>query len=112
MCAACDDARGQIFNVGIDQPADFRELVETLIEVAGSGRWAFAPFTPERKAQEPGDFYSDISKIRRIVGWSPQTSLRDGLQATVDYYRAHREQYWTSASHAVAVPNQNSKKAA
>jgi UDP-glucose 4-epimerase len=112
MCAACDDARGQIFNVGIDQPADFLELVETLIEVAGSGRWAFAPFTPERKAQEPGDFYSDISKIRRLVGWSPQTALREGLQATVDYYRANREHYWAAASHTVAAPVQNNKKAA
>jgi UDP-glucose 4-epimerase len=112
MCAACDDARGQIFNVGIDQPTDFLELVETLIEVAGSGQWAFAPFTPERKAQEPGDFYSDISKIRRIVGWVPQTSLREGLQATVDYYRAHHEHYWAAASHTVAVPGHSSKKAA
>ncbi len=112
MCAACDDARGQIFNVGIDQPADFLELVETLIEVAGNGRWEFAPFTPERKAQEPGDFYSDISKIRRIVGWSPATSLRDGLQATVDYYRAHREHYWTAAAHAVTAPVPIIKKAA
>lgn len=94
--ALCDEARGQIFNVGVDQPTDFRELTETLIDVAQSGRWEFAPFTPERKAQEPGDFYSDISKIRRIVGWSPTTSLRDGLQATVDFYRAHGQHYWPS----------------
>ncbi|MEX2015863.1 MAG: NAD-dependent epimerase/dehydratase family protein [Candidatus Hydrogenedentales bacterium] len=111
-CAACEDARGQVFNVGIDRPTDFLQLVETLIDVAGSGRWAFAPFTPERQAQEPGDFYSDISKIRRIVGWSPQISLREGLQATVDYYRAHRDHYWTPASHTVAAPGRSSKKAA
>ncbi len=110
-CAACEDAGGQIFNVGIDQPADFRELVETLIEVAGTGQWTFAPFTPERKAQEPGDFYSDISKIRRIVGWTPNTTLREGLRETVNYYRAHREHYWTAASHTIASPGQ-SKRAA
>jgi UDP-glucose 4-epimerase len=100
--AACDDARGQVFNVGIDQPTNFLELVETLISVAGSGRWAFAPFTPERKAQEPGNFFSDISKIRRIVGWTPKTSLRDGLQSTVDFYRTHRQHYWAAAAHGVA----------
>ena len=49
-----------------------------LLRVAGSGRWEFAPFTPERKAQEPGDFYSDTSKIRRLVGWEPRTSLEEG----------------------------------
>jgi UDP-glucose 4-epimerase len=103
MSAACDAAGGQIFNVGIDQPTNFLELAETLIEVAGTGRWTFAPFTPERKAQEPGDFYSDIAKIRRVVGWTPTTSLRDGLAATVDYYRRHRDQYWTAGSATLVV---------
>jgi UDP-glucose 4-epimerase len=112
MCAACDDARGQILNVGIDRPTNFLELVETLIDVAGSGRWMFAPFTPERQAQEPGDFCSDIGKIRRIVGWSPQTSLREGLQATVDYYRARREHYWTAGSHCISTIDSPAKAAA
>ncbi|MEO1287655.1 MAG: NAD-dependent epimerase/dehydratase family protein [Chloroflexota bacterium] len=89
-----DDAYGEILNVGIDTPTDFIELTETLIDVASTGRWEFAPFSPERKAQEPGDFYSDISKIRRIVGWEPTTSLADGLRDTVDYYRQHKQHYW------------------
>lgn len=92
--AQCDDAYGDIFNVGIDTPTNFVELAETLVDVAGSGRWEFAPFSPERKAQEPGDFYSDISKIRRVVGWEPQTALGDGLTRTVDFYREHKAQYW------------------
>jgi UDP-glucose 4-epimerase len=94
MCAATEDAYGQLFNVGIDVPVTFAQLAETLIEVAGTGRWEYAPFTPERAAQEPGDFYSDISKIRQIVGWEPSTSLEDGLRQTVDYYRAHKSYYW------------------
>ncbi len=94
MCATCDAARGQVLNVGIDEPSTFRELAETLIQVSSSGRWTFAPFSPERKAQEPGDFYSDISKIKSLVGWRPRTSLTDGLRQTVDYYRRHRQHYW------------------
>ncbi len=94
LAAICDEARGEVMNVGIDRPTNFVELANTLIEVCGSGSWEFAPFSPERKAQEPGDFYSDISKIRRILGWEPETSLRDGLAATVAYYRQHKAHYW------------------
>lgn len=96
MCALETQAVGEVFNVGIDRPTDFIELVETIIEVSGTGSWGFAPFSPERKAQEPGDFYSDISKIRRLIGWEPRTALRDGLRQTVEYYREHKQHYWSA----------------
>ena len=89
-----DEAGGHIFNVGVDVPTTFLELVQRIIAVAGTGRWEFAPFSAERKAQEPGSFYSDISKIRRIVGWEPVIDLDEGLHRTIDYYRQHREHYW------------------
>ena len=71
------------------------KLVETITREAKSGRWEFTPFTPERKAQEPGDFYSDISKIRGVVGWEPEINLEDGVRRTIDYYRRHKTEYWT-----------------
>jgi UDP-glucose 4-epimerase len=94
MCAVADQARGQILNVGMDYPCTFLELAETLLEIVPGAGWEYAEFTPERKAQEPGDFYSDITKIRKLVGWSPTTPLADGLKLTVDYYTKFRQQYW------------------
>jgi UDP-glucose 4-epimerase len=94
QCAVTESAYGQVFNVGNNRASSFRELAETTIRVAQSGRWEFAPFTPERAAQEPGDFCSDIRKIRRCVGWEPRTSLADGIRETVAYYRQHKEHYW------------------
>jgi UDP-glucose 4-epimerase len=94
LCAATEGAYGQVFNVGSDQASSFRELAETVVRVAESGCWEFAPFTPERALNEPGDYYSDIRKIRRIVGWEPTTSLGDGVRKTVAYYRRHKAHYW------------------
>jgi UDP-glucose 4-epimerase len=94
MCASCEGAYGEIFNLGNDRASSFRELAETVVRVAGSGRWEFAPFTPERAAQEPGDYQSDIRKIRRVVGWEPRVGLEDGVRSTVDYYRRHKSHYW------------------
>jgi len=89
------DINGEIFNVGIDRPTSFLELVETIVEVASTGSWKFTPFSAERKAQEPGDFYSDISKIRQVLGWQPHTGLVEGLTRTVEYYRKYKKFYWS-----------------
>jgi UDP-glucose 4-epimerase len=93
-CALTDAAYGEVLNVGNNRACSFRELAETIVcEVEGS-RWEFAPFSPERAAVEPGDFCSDIRKIRRIVGWAPEVGLEEGVRRTVGYYREYREHYW------------------
>jgi UDP-glucose 4-epimerase len=87
-------AVGEILNVGHDQPATFLDVAETLQQIVPGTRIEFTDFTPERKAQEPGDFLSDITKIRRLLGWEPRVSLREGLAKTVDFYRERRPAYF------------------
>src|SRR5438105_6651332 len=55
LSAASDSVRGEVLNVGVDKPTNFVRLVEAVIQAAGHGRWEFAPYSPERRAQEPGD---------------------------------------------------------
>jgi len=93
LAAGEDTAPGEVLNVGGGEPTTFREVAERLSSLTGA-RWEFAPFSPERKAQEPGDFYSDISKIRRLLGWRPKTPLSEGLTRTLAYYREHKSHYW------------------
>lgn len=93
-CAAHPAAHGGVFNVGAGEHATFKGFAETLVRIAGTGRWELAPFTPERAAQEPGDFYCDIGKIRTAVGWEPRMSLADGIRQTVAFYRANKTHYW------------------
>ena len=66
---------------------NFIELVEEIIGVAGGGKWEFAPFSAERKAQEPGDFYSDISKIRRVIE-SGTNDLSLGIDRSIAFLKA------------------------
>ena len=102
--AITESAFGEIFNVGSDIPVSFLELVKTIVDVAGQGSWQYAEFSAERKAQEPGDFYSDVSKIARFTGWKPTTDLKTGLSKTLDFYRAHRDHYWTPVTATTHVP--------
>jgi UDP-glucose 4-epimerase len=88
--AACKE----VFNVGTGVPVSFYELARKIVEVVGSGRVDFTEFTQERKEVEPGDYYADISKLKRIVGLAPKTSLEDGIRKTADFYRTFKKEYW------------------
>ena len=92
--ATCKKAYGEVFNVGTGVPVNFVELAEKIVQIAGTGKVAFTEFTQERKEVEPGDYYTNISKIRRIVNWEPETSLEEGLRKTIAFYRKYKKEYW------------------
>jgi UDP-glucose 4-epimerase len=100
---ASDACNGQVFNVGGTEPMSLRTFVDLLIEVAGSGRYRFVEWPPEKKAIDIGDFHADSSLIRRTLGWQPVVPLRDGLTRTIEFYRAHLQHYVTTASHVAAL---------
>ncbi len=92
--ALCDAAYGEVFNVGTGVPVSFRDLAALIVQVAGSGSYQFTDFTKERAEVEPGDYYADVGKIRRIVGWEAKIPLADGLARTIAFYRRYRDHYW------------------
>ena len=100
---ASDLANGQVFNVGGQAPISHRNLVEMMIRVAGSGRFRFVEWPPEKKAIDIGDFFADSSRIAQTLGWAPITPLETGLERTLTYYRNHMTHYVTSADSAVAL---------
>lgn len=92
--ATTEEAYGNVFNVGTGIPVSFFDLARKIVAVAGSGRTKFAEFTQERKEVEPGDYYADITRIKKITGWAPAISLDEGIARTIDFYRQFRREYW------------------
>jgi UDP-glucose 4-epimerase len=90
---ASEAADGEVFNLGGEAPVSLRDLVDMMIGIAGQGSYTLAPFPPERKRIDIGDFYADTAKIRRTLGWQPRVPLREGLERTIAYYREHQGHY-------------------
>ena len=66
-----------------------REVVTLLTEITGfQGEVAWNTERPDGQARR----LFDMSKAREDMGFSCRTSLRDGLQKTVDWYRANRSE--------------------
>lgn len=93
-CAYSEEANGEIFNLGADDPINLKDTAELLVQVAGMGRYEIVPFPADRKVIDIGDYYADYRKIRAKLGWKPAVPLKEGLIQTLAYYRKHAGQYW------------------
>ena len=96
LAAASEDANGEIFNLGGDDPINLKDTVELLIQINDSGSYKMVPFPEDRKMIDIGDYYGNYGKIRSRLGWKPSISLQEGLKKTLEYYRGNHKYYWDS----------------
>lgn len=75
------------FNLGSGQGVVMKKILKTLEKIVG--RKLETSDRGERKG-DPMKSFSDISKIRKAVGWTPKVSLEDGLRKTFTYYKNQR----------------------
>ncbi len=94
MSAVNEDAYGQVFNLGCNDPMNLKDLAKLLIEINGGGSSSIIPFPSERKKIDIGDYYGDFRKISSKLGWEPKTSLKEGLVHTLEYYKKFSKYYW------------------
>ncbi len=94
LAASSDDANGEIFNLGADDPINLKDAAQTLVDIAQTGSFEIVPFPQDRKAIDIGDYYADYRKIRAKLGWKPVVPFEEGLRRTVAYYREHHSHYW------------------
>lgn len=81
----------EIVNLGNSKPISLKELVETIYELMGEEPNILY------EIKQPGDVdvtFADISKARRLFGYNPETSIRDGLQNFIAWYKTQQtEEY-------------------
>lgn len=94
LAGASEIANGKVYNLGCKEVIGLKDLAEMMVGLGYEGTYELVAFPPERKAIDIGDYYSDFSLIQKELGWSPMVSLREGLQKTIDYYKANSKHYW------------------
>jgi UDP-glucose 4-epimerase len=80
---------GRAFNVGSGEGTRMIDMANAIIDMAAGGRVEHVAWPALAGQIETGDFVADISRMRAELGWVPAMSLRDGLQKTIAFYRAH-----------------------
>jgi nucleoside-diphosphate-sugar epimerase len=82
---------GEVINVSRGEEVTIRQLALTVLELMGNPVQALFGALPYRPT-EIWRMFGDNSKARELLGWAPTTSLTDGLNRTIDWYRQQEQE--------------------
>lgn len=73
-----------VYNIGSGKATSVQEIVKMVYKKFNR------PYREKDKLSKPAkspsdDFWADISKIKREIGWQPKTNIKKGIQKTIDY---------------------------
>lgn len=84
---------GNIYNLGHENPISLKETAEIMIQKNKGGEIIFKPFPDDLKKIDIGNFYSDFTKIKNLLGWKPEVSFAVGINDTLEYFRENIDYY-------------------
>lgn len=83
-CAASDNTKSLVVNLGNPDERTIREFAEIVSAVAGVELQSiYEPLPPD----DPVRRCPDISLAQNLLGWRPNVSLDNGLRRTIDFFR-------------------------
>jgi dTDP-glucose 4,6-dehydratase len=71
-------------NLGNPHEVTINQLALAIADLTGTQRWYDRHPLPE---DDPRHRCPDISRAKALLGWKPHTTLEEGLQRTIDWYR-------------------------
>ena len=87
--ASIESGDGKLLNIGTGTETSIQYLYEEMALASG------IESAPEKGAERSGEIERsalDPSLAEEILGWSPQTSLRDGIYSTLEWFKSKKEE--------------------
>jgi UDP-glucuronate 4-epimerase len=79
----------RVYNIGNNQPVEVLEVVRLMEEAIG--KKAKRELLPMQPGDVPGT-YADVDDLMREVDFRPSTSIADGVNRFIEWYRAYHRQ--------------------
>ena len=78
----------EVINLGGDRPVELRAVIDQIAALVG--RRPEIEYRPAHPADVSAT-WADVRKARRLLEWSPEVSIEEGLRRSVQWYRENRE---------------------
>jgi nucleoside-diphosphate-sugar epimerase len=89
LCLAAESAAEGTFNLGSGHAVRLRDFVSAVrdcIDPALPIGFGDVPYRPDQVMH----LQADITRLSRATGWHPETSMQEGIQQTVAWYKGQR----------------------
>lgn len=85
--ALTENIGGEVFQIATSRESTVQEIAEAIAEIIAEETGTSVPVTLSApRAGDAARSVSDVSKARDMLGYAPQTELRDGIRQTVNYF--------------------------
>ncbi len=92
--AECPEAIGRVINIGSGQEISIGDLASTILSLLGKKIPVIQDSQRVRpENSEVGRLCADNTKAKKILGWQPRYTLKDGLALTIDWMEKNLEYY-------------------
>jgi NAD dependent epimerase/dehydratase len=96
LAATTSGIEGETIHFGQGRAISMGELAQMCLEAADrTARLVSVKQRSRPEKSEVGLLLSDSGKAKKLLGWSPEVSLADGLRATAEYVSSHLDDYDT-----------------
>ena len=84
---------GEVFNIGTGVQSSMRDIVRAVVRCTGANvkvNWGSIP----ARTWDTETWLADATKVRRVLKWAPRTGLVEGINKTVDWFRAEGQEVY------------------
>ncbi len=74
---------GQTFNIGTGKETSVNDVIKHVLEMQKT------TVDHHESRKEPRKAVADITKAKKLLGWTPKTTLKEGLKQTFNYLKAN-----------------------
>ena len=85
LAGEAPDASGEVFNIGCGERTSLLEVIGMLESIVG--RPLVRNHSPSRGGDVPHTL-ADVSKAKRLMGYTPLVPFAEGFRRTVDYFKS------------------------